>query len=264
MIHFVTFADNWMRKSRDRLVIEAKNSGFFNEFHVFGEEHLPQDMVTYCKGKHGFGHYIWKSYVVDNVLNKIAEDEDILVWVDAGSTIQKEGKWRFDEYIDMVKQSKYANVSFENSDTYCPEKYYTKADIFHYFHAENLVEGIQLSSGVILLRNVPYTRCIVSIWKEATLNNLHLSEDDASIRGVPNYPGFRNNRQDQSIFSIIRRKYGTTIIPHPVQGLKLTDDNGKYIVPEPFFCELDANWCPHNSALVGNKIYPIVTTRLRY
>jgi len=264
MIHFVTFADNKMIKTRDRLVEEAKNSGFFNEYHVFDEKNLPQEMVAYCQGRHSYGNYIWKSFVVDQVLNKI-EENDILIWVDAGCVIQKEGKWRFDEYIDMVNKSEYANVSFELCDTYCFEKRYTKADIFDHFNAEDLIEGIQLNTTSFLLRNTEYTRKIVSLWKDTTLNHLYLSEGNDSVRlFVKTHKDFYDNRQDQSIFSIIRRKYGTTIIPHPIKGLKIINDEGRYIVPDPFFSELETNTCEYNSELGSNKIYPIVAKRLRY
>lgn len=264
MIHLVTFADDKMKKSRDRMVLEAKNSGFFEEYHVFGQDDLPEDMREYCAGKLGYGHYIWKSYLVDLVINKIAEN-DSLVWVDAGCTIQKEGKWRFDEYIDLVIKSDYSNIAFELCDTYCFERRYTKASIFYHFNAESLIEGIQLCTTAFLLKNTQYTRDIVELWKTATLNNRHLSEGNESIMpDLKNHPDFYDNRQDQSIFSIIRRKFGTTIVPHPIKGLKLLNDSGDYIVPEPFFGELEANWGKYNKALVDNKIYPIVATRLRY
>ncbi len=262
-IHFITFANSKMEKSRDRIVEQAKGSGFFDCYHIFGENELPKEMVEYCRGKLGFGHWIWKPYIINKVLKEIQE-KDILIWIDAGCTIQKEGRWRFDEYIDLTNKSEYGNVSFELSETYCTERRYTKADIFKHFDAEDLIEGTQLNTTAIFLKNIYFTRRIVDMWEDAMLNHRHLSEDNECRLTEENHVGFFDNRQDQSIFSIIRRKYGTTIIPHPIQNLSLLNSSGNYIVPTPFFSELEANCCGYNSSLVGFKLYPIVATRLRY
>jgi hypothetical protein len=89
MIYHVTYANDEMTKSAilaqnsalkhgcDRSFIMNEKS-FSSEFLKLNEEILKQDR--------GAGYWIWKPYVIFNMLNKISEN-DILVYTDAGIEI---------------------------------------------------------------------------------------------------------------------------------------------------------------------------------
>lgn len=256
MIHFVTFANEKLSATRKRIIKEAVESEFFNEIYELNESALPQELRDYCENNpKGYGFYIWKPYIIDQVLNQISED-DILIYCDAGSSIYKSGRQRFEEYIDMVNKSIYANLSFEGCG-FCAEKKYTKGDTFKFLNAENLIEGKQLMAGIIILRNTDFTRKLIQMYKDICLNHRNLIDDSFST----NHPDFFDNRQDQSIFSLLRRKFGTTIIPHPKQDIgdqRLGD----------WFSEVDEEVIdPYGSKAwkdnKNSKKYPFITSRYR-
>lgn len=261
-IHFMTFGSPNLNTTLNRIVDEAYNSKFFDEIHKFTINDLPKDVLDYCENnKKGYGFYIWKPFLVDEMINKIPED-DIIVWVDCGSSIYPSGKERFDEYIKLVKESEHANLGFEGwSEHY--ELTYSKRQMFDVLDVNEFLElkggGLGLMAGVFIVRNTEYTRKIVKLWKDTCFNHKYLMDDSPEPHnGEINW----NNRYDQPIWSLIRRKYGCVIIPHPIPN---------YIRPigTDFFSELDEEIVP----IYGSKVWelkkndrkiPIMTTRYRF
>ena len=62
----------------------------------------------------GGGYWIWKPYIISKMLEQINEN-DILVYIDAGChiNITKESKQRFNEYINMINNSKCGLLRFQ-------------------------------------------------------------------------------------------------------------------------------------------------------
>ena len=83
-------------------------------------------------------------------------------------------------------------------------------DIFKNLEADdNQKEYGQLVGGIFFLKKNEKILKMVEEWY-ATCCNYHLLNDEPSI--IPNDASFSENRHDQSIWSIIRYKYGTEII----------------------------------------------------
>lgn len=261
-IHFVTFGSSEFTITLERIYAEAYHSGFFDELHKFTSADLPEDLIEYCESnKKGYGFYIWKPYLVNELINKLP-DNDIIVWVDCGSSIYKSGKERFDEYIKLVDESEYANLGFEGwSEHY--ETTYGKKQIFEVLDAEEFLKlkggGLGLMGGVFIIRNTKYTREIVKLWKDTCFNHKYLLDDSPEPHnGKINW----DNRCDQPIWSVIRRKYGCVIIPHPIPN---------YIRPldTDFFSELDEEIVPKHGTIEWelkkkDRKIPIMTTRYRF
>ena len=74
----------------------------------------------------GFGYWRWKSYITKTKLAEIAMG-DVLVYLDAGCSINKQGKKRYFEYLEMLLDSGFSNLSFQTNFL---EKKYTKEDLF--------------------------------------------------------------------------------------------------------------------------------------
>ena len=85
-------------------------------------------------------------------------------------------------------------------------------DIFDYLqitNTNNHYHSNQLIAGAFILRKCEHTRKIINEWYTIT-ENYHLIDDSPSI--LPNDNSFSENRHDQSIFSLLRKKYGTISI----------------------------------------------------
>lgn len=155
----------------------------------------------------GYGYWIWKSYVTKKTLN-LMNDNDILVYADAGCKINPNGNHRLKEYVDIVNQSNFGNFSFQMAEHL--EKKWTKMDIIHYFNADetNIIETGQLVGGVYVLRKCNHTVELIDKWYDGCCQ-YHLI--DNSSGNTPNHLSFCNHRNDQSIFSVLRKKYGTVM-----------------------------------------------------
>jgi hypothetical protein len=130
-VHLVVFASSNFTNTLKRIKKEAEDSGFFDYIHAFTEKDFPEYINKHSafiqSNKRGYGYWIWKPYCVKYVLDKLNEG-DVLVYLDAGSTINPKGVKRFNEYIDMCKKSEHKNVSFQYTNFI--ENEWTKNDIF--------------------------------------------------------------------------------------------------------------------------------------
>jgi hypothetical protein len=83
-------------------------------------------------------------------------------------------------------------------------------DIFNALDAEEKQKEYgQLVGGIFFIKKSDKNLRIVEEWYN-TCCNYHLLNDECSI--IPNDVTFRENRHDQSIWSVIRYKYDTEII----------------------------------------------------
>ena len=174
----------------------------FNEFNILSDNHK-----FILNNKRGYGYWIWKSFLVKKVLEKI-ENDDIIIYADAGCTLNYNGIKRLHEYINIVKNSQYGILSFELT---CLEKQYTKMDLFNYLNMNNNenLNKYQLVGGIFILKKNENIIKLINEWY-ITSNIYNLINDSNSI--LKNDISFIEHRHDQSIFSLLRKKYGTEII----------------------------------------------------
>jgi len=166
---------------------------FFNKHHTFIENN-----------SRGYGYWLWKSYIVKKQL-EVMNDNDILVYADAGCVMNVNGKQRLLEYFEMVNNN-YGILSFEMDHL---EKTWTKMDIFQHLDGYKYLETGQLIATIFIIKKCKHSVDLVNKWYDnCCIYNLI---DDSSSQ-LNNDVSFIENRHDQSIWSIIRKKYGSIII----------------------------------------------------
>jgi hypothetical protein len=216
-IHFATFASSNYQRTLNRICQEAVDSGFFNG-KIFGFTEKDLDPAYYARHARflhttrGFGYWLWKSQVILKVFDQIQEGEYVM-YLDAGCTINPEGKPRWEEWCKLIAPSQEGILSLSLGDT-TPDKFWTKADTAHYMNVQNnskIMETGQLVGGIFLIRKQPSTIALVQQWNDIMESNYHLIDDSPSI--IPDIPGFREYRHDQSLWSILRKLHGSVIIP---------------------------------------------------
>ena len=211
---FITFGgpSDHYRQRVAQISEEARNINVFNHIVGYTDKDLVNDTDFWNKHgefisthDRGYGHWLWKSYLTQMTLRNLS-DNDILVYADAGCTINSQGFPRLLEYFDIVNKSEHANLSFR---TVHLEKVWTKMDTFEYYGANNdesIIETQQLVGGIYVIRKCQHTVDMVNKWYDGCCN-YNLIDDSPS--SIPNDPSFIENRHDQSIFSVVRKKYGT-------------------------------------------------------
>lgn len=206
-VYFCTFADSRLQPTLNRIVREAKKSQFFDDFFAFNEYSLNVRFRDKFKDKlrykiRGFGYWIWKVAVIQEVLERM-EENDILLYLDSGCSINRNGKDKFEEYLKLVKETDSGLVSVALNDD-CLESKYTKGDLFDYFNVrenKDIYDTPQIQAGLIFLRKNKGTVEFVKKWEQTFETNFGLINDDVSES--QNFKDFVCHRHDQSIYSIL-------------------------------------------------------------
>ena len=195
-----------------RITKEAKDMGVFNSILGFTDKDLKEDFSFWNKhgqfienNKRGYGYWIWKPYLTKKTIEKINKN-DIIVYADAGCVLNKKGRSRLLEYINMAKNSDSGIISFELGHY---EKEWTKMDIFHELNALDQIETKQLVGGVFIIKKTPNNETLVNDWYEKCSIYELLNDSESQIQ---NHVTFKENRHDQSIWSILRKKNNTLIL----------------------------------------------------
>jgi len=211
-IHLITYGNINFNISKKKIVKEAKESAIFDTVKAYAPNDLPQSFRKkfehILKEPRLGGYCIWKPCIIRERLKKIQEG-DFLVYVDAGCTLNKKGGKRFDEYLEMLNKSKYGILSFSLR---FKEKEWTTKEIFNYFNVElnsEIAESVQLVGGILIMKKNSHLIKIIDLWYNTLIDNPLLFTDAYNENQIPE---FKENRHDQSVFSIIRKIHGTIII----------------------------------------------------
>lgn len=196
---------------------------------IFWDEH--NDFLM--NNKRGYGFWFWKPYIIRATLHDV-ETNDIVIYMDAGCTINLQGKERLNDYINLLNsQSEFDIISFQMC--MLPEIKYTKRELLTFLSVsdEDKNSG-QCMATVIIMRKGEHSLSVVNEWYKLAsvpdlINDKHSLNEDKS---------FIDHRHDQSIFSLLVKKHGSIKIPD-----------------ETYF---EPNW-----SLKGGK-YPFWATRIRY
>jgi len=197
-----------------RICNEASGFDVFDEIIGYTEKDLMADASFWLthhqfiesNANRGYGCWIWKPYLTKQTLDKMNEN-DILVYADAGCFMNKDGKSRLFEYFDMLNTSvEIGNVSFQMVHL---DELYTKMDILDWYGVNDdlsIIKTGQLVGGIFVLRKCRHTMELIDKWYGGCCQ-YHLVDDSCGT--LPNLPTFHATRNDQSIFSVLRKKYGT-------------------------------------------------------
>ncbi len=164
---------------------------------------------TTFQQKTGFGYWLWKPFFVKTALDKI-NFGDILFYVDAASLIIDNPK----PLIDIAQTNESGIVAFDawplrNSQ-------WTKRDAFinlncdedTYWSAKHVI------ATLFLIRKTDFTVNFINEWL-AACENLQSLSDHPNISGKDNLPDFVSHRMDQSLLSILIRKYNIETYRNP-------------------------------------------------
>lgn len=226
-IHLISYGNGNYKRQRESLKEVALKSSFFDEVVVFSDEDLDSlfikhfmDIFNYGKGG---GYWIWKPYLIKKVLDTLDED-DILIYCDAGCELNVAGEKRLSEYIEILKNAKSGSLAFE-----LPHKEieYTKQEVFEYFNvSEEVKRSNQLMATVILLKKCTHSVALVEKWFQTLLENRSMFTDEKEIASQNSE--FIDHRHDQSVFSVIRKTYGSEIIADETYFLNFEKEGQAY------------------------------------
>ncbi len=213
--YFISFGTTHnYSNSLNRIKQEALALNFYDKVIVYTENDFDQDYLekhsTFMKKNKGYGFWMWKSYFVKKTM-EIMNEGDILVFADCGCHLVNNhiAINRLESYIRLCNSLDSGNLSFQMC---FPEKSYTKMDVFEKLGElnEKMMESGQLVGGIFILKKCQNTINLINEYYELC-QNYNLIDDSESK--ILNDPTFIVHRHDQSVFSILRKKRGTIIVP---------------------------------------------------
>jgi hypothetical protein len=206
-INFVTFSDGQKYKF-DRIRKEAKNSGYFSNIKCYS----PIDLGDIFWNKHshfvenskkGYGYWIWKPYIINLEFEKI-NNGDYLIYCDSGNTIKINNEI-MKKYIDYMNKSDIIPFKMTNKG-YIDSKY-TKGDVVDLFFPDmkniKIYEGQMTASKFMIKKSKKSVEFMKEWLKYSSI--YHNIDDSPSI--ISNLSEFIEHRHDQSIFSMLIKKY---------------------------------------------------------
>lgn len=215
LIYFITFGSTHnYSSSLNRIKIMATQSGFFDKIIIYTEKDFDNDFLEkygdLMINNTGYGFWIWKSYFVRKTF-QIMDENDILVYADAGCSIINNdiSSKKFKIYINLVKAHPSGSLGFQMD---IPEELYTKSAIFKELDADSddYRKTGQIMATIFFLRKcVKSIDLITNFYDSCQKINLIDNQFDRNNE----IPEFKAPRNDQSIFSILRKKHQTLIIP---------------------------------------------------
>lgn len=150
----------------------------------------------------GFGYWCWKPQVILQSLRQINEG-DILIYADIGCEFVPSKAKSLLEKLQNLANNDIMGFSLPYQ-----ERQWTKNDIFRHFGAENnpkFTESSHICATLIFMKKSAKTIQIITEWLDIFKNHWNLVDDSPSQ--TPNHKDFCENRHDQSIWSMINKKY---------------------------------------------------------
>ena len=211
--YFITFGStNKYNLILPKIHKEATQINMFDKIIIYTENDFDKDFLSLHKNfmekNHGYGYWIWKPYFIKKTL-QMMNPNDILIYADAGCKIVNtpEAKQRLTSYIDLARTHFCGNVSFEMVFL---EGEYTKMDVLTKLDYKEKAMTKQLVGGIFIMKK---NDLMVKLIDEFNMicSDYSMIDDSPSIEN--NITNFKVHRHDQSIFSILRKKYGTISVP---------------------------------------------------
>ena len=177
----------------------------------------------------GNGYWLWKPYFIYKTFKEKLREGDYLIYTDAGILYMNSTYL----IIDFLKKK---NAEMWMIKLIYKERFFSKRDAFILMGVDMpfYSETFQYMAGVQIYRKSKYT--------EKFLENLLFYSQDKRIildtpntQGVENYPGFIDNRHDQTVLSLLVKKYGEANSGNPTLNPEEIN-NGKHILMPNIFC----------------------------
>ena len=163
--------------------------------------------LNFNRRTRGFGYWIWKPLLVSYYISNCPTGIDGIIYLDAGCTLNLNSKSRerFSEYLKLSQE--FGGLGFQMNHR---EEAWTKEDLLHLLDTGigDRNSGQVLAGAFFLEKNTG--AALAEEWLQLALQS-HLLDDSPSK--LSNSVDFIEHRHDQSIFSLLAKKYNLLLLP---------------------------------------------------
>lgn len=199
-VYLVTFGCGKFEKSKWVLYNEAKETGWFDDIFAYGES----DVTKYGRSLmgRGAGYWWWKPIVISFALNKI-ENDSILLYLDAGCRLNKNGYDRFNEYVGLCNQSPgFLGFGGKDFSLISSDRTHTKRDLIKLLDCDHKIylDSNQIGGGIFFIKKNSFSLKLIDDFINLCKID-HAINDEQSFH--KEYPEFIEHRHDQSVLSLL-------------------------------------------------------------
>jgi hypothetical protein len=224
----INYASKNFRKQQRFNSASGLKEGLFDKVISYSPRDIEQEFLKKNKKilnqERGSGYWLWKPYFIKKILDSLSYG-DFLFYCDSGSYFIRP----INPLIDIMIKDGLELMVFGLTDK---EKIWTKRDAFVLMNCDSTKysETNQRLSGFSLSKKSSFAINFINEF-------LYFAQDERIITdienqcGYPNYPGFTEHRHDQSIFSLLTKKYDLPAYRDPSQwgnGVKQYYANSNY------------------------------------
>jgi len=180
--------------------------GEVDEYYSYG----PNDIDPVFKEKNkdilsrsrGNGYWLWKPYIINKTMIEKLKYGDYLIYTDAAILYMNSTRL----IINFMKEHK---AKIWGNKLTLKERTWTKRDALILMDADTpyYYDTNQYMAGIQVYQKSKYAiKFIQDLLKYS--QDVRIITDDNNVMGKENLPGFRENRHDQTVFSLLLKKYG--------------------------------------------------------
>lgn len=221
MICLVNFADKNYHSSQVRNSQTGMKIGGFDKVFSFTPDDIPKDFFSkyehILSNKRGSGYWLWKPLFVKTALDRVAEG-DYVFWCDAGADFIA----NINSLIDFAKEKNIDVLPFESQFL---EKQYTKRDAFIIADLDvpEIYDSKHRICSFFLIKKTKLSVQFIEEFLSLACDERMIT-DSVNQLGKENYPEFIEHRHDQSIFSLLTKKYKFIAFRDPSQWGNMVAD----------------------------------------
>jgi hypothetical protein len=200
----INYADDLFIKSQKKNSKTGKKNGLFDEIISYHPKDIDNDFRKKNRDiltqKRGGGFWLWKPYFIKKTLETL-KNGDFLFYCDSGSYFINS----ISEIILLSIDKKQDVIPFELIHF---EKEWTKRDAFVLMDCdtEKYFETKQRLASFVLIRKSETSMNFVNQWLDYAQDERILTDRENQC-GFENYLEFKQHRHDQSIFSLLTKKF---------------------------------------------------------
>jgi len=212
-VHHITYASLKFTVSAWVLAHSARRYGLSTRIYTPRSpvaRELRQQYPEIMRQPRGVGYWLWKPYIIRDAMQNAA-DGDLVLYTDSAVVFAADPAPLF------AVAREHPIVLFEQAAR-TPERIWTKRDCFVLLDADTAAywETPQLAATCQLYRVGPEARAFIDELCRV-MANANVLTDLPNVCGLPNLPGYREHRHDQSVLTIQAVKYGLPRFRDPTQ-----------------------------------------------
>lgn len=207
MKYLINYADETFLEAQKYCTKTAYKRGGFDKVIEYSPDDIEKEFIeknkeTFVVGDKQIGKYgLWRPHIIYDALQKI-KDDDYLCYCDSGAYFIHS----INSLVDVMKKDNLYLMPFELP---LMEKQWTKRDVFItlYCDTQEITDSNQRMSTIMLIRKCKESMSFFKEYLDTVLAYPFLFTDRENKFGKLNYDCFIQNRHNQSVYSVLTKKY---------------------------------------------------------